>query len=235
MKGTHIVICAMSAALAISFSVQKASSQNARDIALMLKTSGSVEVKKTYPGTWQKGIRGMRLNSGDQIRTGENSMATLIFTDDKSLLKIRSSSELTVYGERENRSGKKRLTMEIGQMWAKVQKSGSEFRMETPSGVAAVKGTEWYGMIIEDGSSVFIVLDGIVELLNELGQELVGAGQTGTMSKEGAPVVGETGEFEDWAKLDDEGLEGEEIKMYFEDADGNQKVLRIRYRKSEGQ
>ena len=235
MKIKHFLIILISFCIVYITIIPKALSDNARDIALLLKITGSVEINKANPGGWQKGVRGMRLNSGDKIRTGDNSMATVIFTDDKSLLKIRSASEVTLSGERENRTITKKLTMEIGQMWAKVQQGGGGFQMETPSGVAAVKGTEWYGLVFEDGTSTFIVLDGIVELLNQFGQDMVEAGQTGTMSKETAPLIEETGEFEDWANIGEGEGDVEEIKLYFEDADGNQKVLRIKYKKSEGQ
>jgi hypothetical protein len=164
-------------------------------------------------------------------------MATLIFTDDKSLMKIRSNSTVTIQGERQGRAISKRLSMGIGEMWAKIRKGGGGYRMETPSGVAAVKGTEFYLLVAEDGSSTAIVLEGLLEMFNEIGRALVEAGYTGTMSKGSTPQTVQTTQQPDWGGEDVDIEEGEEggIKIEFEDEDGNKKYLLIKYGKPEEQ
>ena len=108
--------------------------------------------------------------------------------------------------------------------------------METPSGVAAVKGTEFYLLVSEDGSSTAIVLEGVLEIFNEIGRALVEAGYTGTMSKGSTPETEQTTQQPDWGGEDADIEEGEDgIKIEFEDEDGNKRYLLIKYGKPEEQ
>jgi len=197
-----------------------------REIAFVLKVKGIGEIKSGNQN-WKPLRRGRRLNDGDRIRTGNESLVAVIFTDDKSMMKIRSESEVSFYGKRKKKGIAKRITMNLGQMWAKINPRGAGFRLETPSGVAAVKGTEFYGIIDDMGQTTIIGIEGLVELFNELGSVLVGKGQTGRAAKNAKPNVEKTKEFEDWAKMDKS--EGN-IEIEFQDADGVKKRMKIRYK-----
>ncbi|MGQ9561530.1 MAG: FecR family protein [Candidatus Oleimicrobiaceae bacterium] len=208
-----------------------ATASDVRDIAVILKSAGKVEVgSSTSSQGWRPGVRGTRLNSGNRVRTGGNSMATLIFTDDKSLLKIRSDTEISLQGERQAGTVSKRLTVDVGELWAKITKGGGGYRIETPSGVAAVKGTEFYLLVSEDGAATAIVLDGLVELINSLGSVLVGSGQTGTMQRESAPTSSDSQAIPDWGG-ENVGVTGEEgmLRIEFQDESGAKRYLLIRY------
>ncbi len=201
-----------------------------RDIAVILKSTGKVEVGGARSQGWRAGVQGTRLNSGNRVRTGANSMATLIFTDDKSLLKIRSDTEISLEGERQAGAVSKRLTVDVGELLAKITKGGGGYRLETPSGVAAVKGTEFYLLVAEDGSATAIVLDGIVELINSLGSVLVGSGQTGTMQRGSAPTSSGSQGVPDWGGehavvTGEEGL----LRIEFQDESGAKRYLLIKY------
>lgn len=197
-----------------------------RDIAIVLKITGTARVKSGQ-SNWENLQKGRRLQDGDRVRTGAESLVALVFTDDKSMMKIRSNSEVAFSGERQEKGILKRLSMNVGQMWAKVNPTGAGFRIETPSGVAAVKGTEFYTLVDEFGNTVVIGLEGLLELINQLGSILVGEGQTGTMSKTNAPGVKDTEKFDDWAQTGDD----KSLSIEFESEDGNtKKNLKIRYR-----
>ncbi|MDZ7380018.1 MAG: FecR family protein [candidate division KSB1 bacterium] len=202
----------------------------ARDMAILLKAAGKVEVGSALDRRWKPGTRGTRLSSGDRIRTGENSLATLIFTDDKSLLKLRGDSELTLGGEREKGIVSKRLKVDAGELWAKITKGGGGYRLETPSGVAAVKGTEFYLLVAEDGSTTAIVLEGVIELINSLGSILVEKGYTGIMHSDAPPDTSESGNVPDWGG-EDLTVTGEEgqLRIEFRDESGQKRFLLIRY------
>ena len=55
----------------------------------------------------------------------------------------------------------------------KVPKTGSSFRIETPTSVASVKGTEFSLLVEEDGTTHLTVIEGTVEFMNEMGKILV--------------------------------------------------------------
>jgi len=198
-----------------------------RDLALVLKVKGDAKFKSGYRD-WSTLARGQRLSSGDRIRTGDDALVAIVFTDDKSMLKIRSEAEVSLAGQRTEKGVAKRLAMDVGEMWAKINPKGAGFRMETPSGVAAVKGTEFYGLVDAFGNMTIIGIDGLVELLNNLGSVLVGKGQTGQIQKGQKPEVGDTEQFNDWAKLDQ--IEGD-IEIEFENSEGAKKQIEIQYKK----
>ncbi|MCI0697859.1 FecR family protein [candidate division KSB1 bacterium] len=203
-----------------------------KDIALVLKTIGQVQVN-TANGAWQDAPKGTRLHAGMQLRTGNESLAAVVFTDDKSLLKVRSNSQVAINGKRETPASAggriaKTIAMQFGELWAKVTKGTAPFRVETPSGVAAVKGTIFYAILTDDGKFIIVCLDGLVELINQFGSVLVKAGETGISSPDQAPESHPTtpGEMPNWAN-DSEGNGDMEIE--FQDGNGQKKKLKIRY------
>jgi hypothetical protein len=196
----------------------------AKDIALTLKVRGEAEIK-SQTRDWLSLAKGTKLQSGDEVQTGEDGFVVLVFSDDKSMMKIRSESQVSIRGEREKKGIRKRIFMGLGQLWAKINPQSVGFRLETPSGVAAVKGTEFYGLIDAEGNMAIIGIEGIIELFNELGSVLVNAGQTGKLSKDKAPELFDTVDLDDWASTDD----GEQIlQVEFENSDGQKKNLKIR-------
>ena len=200
----------------------------ARDVALVLKVRGEARVRRSrFRKTWKPLRKGYRLHGGDRVRTGSDALVAIVFSDDKSLMKIRSESEVAIRGERTKKGFRKRISMSLGQLWAKVTPGGGGFRVETPSGVAAVKGTEFYLLCDESGMTTVIGIEGIVQLFNELGSVMVGKGQTGVLKKNQKPSVEKSQKVEDWAG-EDEG--GKEIQIEFENDEGTKKQLKIRYK-----
>jgi len=216
------------AVLALSMISSSTHAQTAKDVALMIKTSGAVEVNKSTNGDWQMASKGTRLDAGNQVRTGEESLAALVFVDDKSLLKVRDNSTVTINGKREKNRISKTIVMEAGQLWVKVTKGQTNFRVETPSGVAAVKGTEFYGILDDAGNFFIFCTDGIVELFNRLGRVLVEQGFTGVCNPNQAPESTPTdlSQLPDWGS---EGGQGGELEIEFQDENGNKKKLKIQY------
>ena len=202
--------------------------QNNKDVAIILKSKGDVKIRKEKSKNWNNGSQGSRLDSGDLLKTSENSLAAIMFTDDKSLLKVRDNSTLAIRGNRVNNSIAKKISCTFGNFWIKVTKQNAKMVVETPSGMAAVKGTEFYCIVDAEGNTQIIVIEGVVQLLNKLGEILVRAGQTGKLTKNGAPVVFNTdpNSFLNWAN-DDQG--SKELQFEFQDSNGNRKNLKIIY------
>lgn len=195
------------------------------DIALMLKTKGRVEFNKEGRRTWSLARRGLRLDSGEKIRTGDNSLAALVFTDDRSQLKIRSNSSVTIKGKREKKGIVKRITLGFGQLWAKVTRQKSEMRVETPSGVATVKGTEFYALFV-DGLFVIYCVEGLVELFNQAGLVVVGAGEV-AQTDGGPPTRIDVDPNSIFDLSDDEG--GSILRFDFENENNELKSLILEF------
>lgn len=202
-----------------------------KDIAFLFKTNGKVEIQQNGSKLWHGAKRGFRLNSGDKIRTGDNSLAALLFTDDKSLMKIRSRSDVIVKGERKQSSIAKSIFMQVGEVFISVKKQRSVFRLETPTGVAAVKGTEFYGQMDEDGKFTILGISGIVELINKYGSVLVKAGEKGISTGDKAPQSQKAapGDGKTWGQEGDNNEpQYDELEIPFKDKDGNIRTLQLR-------
>lgn len=201
-------------------------SQDAKEIAVVIKVQGMAQVK-SGGGEWQALKSGRRLNSGDFIKTEEGALVAVVFTDDKSMVKIRSKTHVQLDGEREeDMSIKKRILMTIGQVWSKINPKGSGYRMVTPSGVAAVRGTEFYTNVDFAGNTTIIGISGSVSLYNKVDSVLVTAGKTGYVEKDKAPTLMDTVGFEPWADTDDTA---DSLEIEFKDSDGVKKKLKLKF------
>ena len=83
---------------------------------------------------------GQRLNNGDVVTTSPNTRAAIRFTDDGSLIRLNPGSVLNVRTEGDREALTKTLELEFGELWARVTEQRGTFQVQTPSGVAAVKG-----------------------------------------------------------------------------------------------
>ena len=153
----------------------------AQNIALLFKSKEDVEVKKQNSTNFQKGKKGSRFKNGDVLRTGKAGQAALVFTDDKTLMRIWGNSNITIHGKKEDKSIVKRIEMTSGLLFFNVRKrQKTAIRLETPYGVATIKGTSGLARIDEKLKALFLtVFDGIVDLANQFAQSQIVAGQTG--------------------------------------------------------
>lgn len=197
-----------------------------KEVALMLKTRGKVELNKQGRQRWSFAKRGERINSGEVIRTGEGALAALVFTDDKTLLKVRENSNITIIGRREKNSIIKTLSLSFGQLWAKVTRQNTSMRVETPSGVATVKGTEFNALYANDNFFIYCQ-QGLIDMFNQYGSILLGANEMGRLEPGSPPqrIEGDPGDIFDLSD-DDETLK---LEIDFEDENGNKKKLIIEF------
>lgn len=170
--------------------------QQKEPMATVRLINGSLQIKRSDTEKWEIGTLGMMLFSGDQIKTGENSKAYILFTD-ATQVKMNASSLLTIEGKREEKSLVKKLQLKVGEIWAKVTRQDSPMQVETPTSVASVKGTEFDVLVDEDGNTWVFVFEGSIDFMNELGSLVVGAMQQ-SYAEEGAPPEEIEGEIPEW-------------------------------------
>jgi hypothetical protein len=87
---------------------------------------------------------GQQLYAGDRVQTGANGRLALVLTDGTQL-KVNYNTDITLRDKdtkgRESARGIASIKVALGDLWAKVTKKNSRLEFETPSAVAAVKGT----------------------------------------------------------------------------------------------
>ncbi len=218
MKKVALVLCLV---LAVSTFVRADDS----DVALVLKTNGAVQLKKNSRSQWANAKRGQRLDSGQAVRTGNNSLAALVFTDDKTLLKVRANSNVTIQGKREKAGIIKRIRLGFGQIWAKVTKQNTAMRVESPSGVATVKGTVFNCLVTDDAFFVFCQ-EGLMEVLNQFGTMLLGANEMARLTKNSGPERVQGNPSDIFELEDDAGTRQLEIEL---DKEGEKKKLILEF------
>ena len=97
------------------------------------------------PGAdWQEAFEGMRLDAQDEIHTGPDSEATLLFPDGSTVV-VHELSRIRMGGLlKEDTRFKIEILMKMGEISAKVKPQeviGSGFSVRTPTATAGVRGT----------------------------------------------------------------------------------------------
>ncbi len=204
-----------------------------KDVAIVLKSTGDVQVKEAGTKKWYSGDRGRRLNSGDIVKTSKSALVAVMFTDDKTLLKVRENSTIAIKGKREKDTIAKSIFCTVGEFWLKASKQKKQLLVETPSGVAAVKGSAASFVVTPDTTNV-VVTDGVFELFNKYGRILVSLGETGKLFRDGKPIKYQSTAAEiKAAGENDQGLPVEgELKFKFLDSEKNEKSLIIKYKEN---
>ncbi len=219
-------------AVLIALTFTAAFGQNATNVAVVIQLTGQAEFLRGE-GTWTKVTYGMPLNDGDRLRTSPDGFVALVFTDDRSQIKIRPNTEVKVNAARNpDYSLSKKVNMEVGELFAQVNRSKGTLQVASPTSVASVKGTEFWVIVSPNGETQVLTLEGLVELLNLLSGLMidVNAGELGVSDLQGMLAT------EGFVAEQIPTIEGEEdavpktLEMFFEDGDGNQKRLIINYR-----
>ncbi|HEY0018541.1 MAG TPA: FecR family protein [Longimicrobium sp.] len=177
---------------------------------------------------------GERLKHQDTVATSENTRAALRFVDDGSILRINPRSRVLLTTGGQGGALVRTLELEFGEVWARVnRRGGAQFRIQTPAGVAAVKGTEFVVRVDSAGVTV-ITLEGVVEFFNDAGRTDVSAGRrTSVTSASDAPEAADASPEElraaDQVGGGDDGAStaGTWIEVQLQDPEGRIRTLML--------
>lgn len=152
--------------------------------AIVLKVIQDVKHKKPQ-ADWVATKPATTLETKDQLRTGDKSVAVIRFIDGSSL-RVRENTVITIFADKKERGLIKNTKIDIGKMRFDVeeQKDDDEFIITTPTAVATIRGTSGFVNVLEDGQTFLTVETGTVEL-----RALFGAQQSGTVEAGNSSVV----------------------------------------------
>jgi hypothetical protein len=197
-------------------------------VASIIVAKGQVSIIRA--GKTMKAKKGNQLLEGDRIKVGALSRAALIMQDG-SVIKLNEKTDLQMKVSATKKK-RNRLKLLAGHLWAKIKRQGSNLEIETPSAVAAIKGTEL--VIIIDGKKVtLIVWDGMVDWFNDLGKKLVGAGNQSSAADGSAPTDPTKANLEDMDQWWDSVVDpaNKTLKTTVLDKDGKEQKVNIKYEK----
>ncbi|MER3522803.1 MAG: hypothetical protein C4326_01710 [Ignavibacteria bacterium] len=221
--------------LALLIGVTALGAMPPKDTAIAVVSKVILDVmRKPAERDWQPAKRGEVLASGERLRTGEKSIAVIKFKDN-SMLRVREKSEVLIVGTQEGTTFSKSTMIERGVIGfnVKKQKQGEEFRLTSPTSVAAIRGTSGQ-FAVSDSSDKLIVLEGLVRLLNKSSAQSidVAAGYTGVSTPDGKVELRvSTPEERRSAEVSVQAAEQENrLDIELNDGKGNQKKMEIRYK-----
>ncbi len=192
---------------------------------------GRVEIMRNGQTQYAPAEKGSLLFEGDRIKTGELARAAILL-DDGSLVRLNANTELALKDKKPGKQ-KSRLQLMLGHLWAKISKQENQLEIETPTAVAAIKGTQLELMFGPDGQTTLIVWDGLVNLNNALGQILVHAAQQGVAGKGQAPVLKpiDLKTLNQWFETVVEVPATQTLKTTVKDKNGKEYNLDLKYNK----
>lgn len=202
-------------------------------LAVVTKTIGPSEVISDK-GSVKKIKRGQILYIGDRIITKKGSFISLIYIDDKSVLKIKENSDLTLNGQKNSNSILKRVDFVNGTIRVKISKRKSNnFIIASSVSVASVKGTDfWFLTNSQSGQDFIYGIEGLVQLQNKKsGLSIdIGGGITGLSTLDGNIQSIKTDAKSIPKDLEKEEQNSETLKIEFIDSSGKRKALVIKYK-----
>ncbi len=136
--------------------------------AVIVNMNNKVQAKTKSHPVWSMAHIDKTLDGGDSIRTGSASRAEIRYSDG-TVTRLGANSLMRV--NTDNQAKRTGIRLLLGKLWLKVTKGNGELKVETPSAVASVLGTELLVTNDEKNISHVTTLDGLVEVTGNKGDK----------------------------------------------------------------
>lgn len=140
-------------------------------IAKADKVSGTVEVRRANKGEWKELSQKGLIKTGDVVRTGPDGQAEFKWADG-TRWKVMPSTEIVVKKSTYNmvkKADQSQLMLTSGKVFIRIIKAlkpASQFEVETPTAVAAVRGTI-FSVEVKNGKTEVAVFKGKVKVSSD--------------------------------------------------------------------
>lgn len=173
----NLLAAALLATMALPFTQQAKGDPVPRESApagsVIARKSGE-EIRFVDVSNWQFVDLRQDLLNGDVLRTNATGQMAVLFADHTQVRLGRNTSLAVKYmGSAKDTV----LSLQAGTIWARAERGGQGLTVETPAATAAIRGTDWTLSVDGTGQTSLVVLDGLVELKNDLGSVEVGKGE----------------------------------------------------------
>ncbi len=152
-------------------------------VAELVSLQGEVSIKKAGLVTWHAARLHDRINAGDVVRTGLNSRATLLLSND-AVVRLGEKTSLAVSGAEKGPATFMKLLEGVAHFFSRFPRS---LQISTPFVNAAIEGTE-FTMSVHRHKADITVFSGRVRASNEFGSIILGHNQSAMAAKGRAPV-----------------------------------------------
>lgn len=159
----------------------------AQPAAEIVSVQGRGEFRPPQVQEWRPARVKQPLDAGQFVRTptAESRMALLLA--DQTQLTLGGNSIAQVKGP--DPAGARRSIVDFNKGTGRFQTKTptKSFAVGTPTGLAAIRGTEWLVEVADDGRSAFTVVEGELEISNDLGSLSIGPDEQGILERGRAP------------------------------------------------
>ena len=155
--------------------------------AQIVSLQGKGEYREAAETRWRDASVRQQLAQGIFVRTGDASRMGVLLSD-QTQVRLAANSMIQIKLVGDNRDRATVLSQSAGRSWTQSKNVPNQLTVETPSALAAIRGTDWELVVDEDGSSTLTVLSGEVLLSNDQGSVNIGAGEQARAQKGVAPV-----------------------------------------------
>lgn len=173
---------------------------------------GRVSIKRADSEEWIWARKGMSLNAGDSIRTGEKGYAEIgmnatEFSITGSEIRMAPQSVITIPDDTLVVEKKSRIRVAIDEGVREIYNlfGEEEFEVETPSAVMGIRGTDFIIEVDDGGNTTVLMNDGTVDLVSRYdgGERNLFAGEKATAGVTAAIGNKEQMTDDDWAAFED--------------------------------
>ena len=170
--------------------------------AVIGEIENDVTLKRAKESSFEEAFLNDEIAVNDQVRTNENSRSRVDLSNG-TIIRVAPNSFFTLEANQETEQGLlTRLKIEVGKVW--IILNGGTLEVETPSGLAAVRGSYMStGYDPESGAVRITCLEGQCAAKNEAGSVAFTAGEAADLPADGeAPLKGlmTTEEYQMWAE-----------------------------------
>lgn len=135
--------------------------------------SGAVELNRLPSEDWLQVVDGLRIFTGDRIRTLEDGAFQFRFPDSSRITRVSSNSLAAI--PTASGDDPARLEVFVGHVWNGIQglRPGERFNVKTPNAILSVEGTEFELVVGKNEVTTVRVFEGTVEASDLNGAEAV--------------------------------------------------------------
>ncbi len=209
--------------------------------AIITEIVGTLYVMPFIDDKWRVAEKGMFLYEGDKLKTDAKSKAAITFVNGIEV-KLNDSTEITIEVSEDMRGIGNEIDLLLGEIWSRVIKEGTQFEVQTPQAVAAVRGTEFDIDVGGNGVTMVMVYKGTVEVANDFGTVNVKENSKTIVQSNEAPqppITIDESDKKDWhltefeeGKEEEEVLEENEKSLILKIKDGDKdQELRLKFEK----
>jgi len=156
-------------------------------VAEIVSLQGNGEYREAAEPRWREARVRQQLAQGNFVRTGDSSRMAVLLAD-QTQVRLAANSMIQIKQVGDNRDRGTVINQSAGRSWTQSKNVPNKLTVETPSALAAIRGTDWELVVDADGTSTLTVLSGEVLLSNEQGSVNIGPGEQATARTGVAPL-----------------------------------------------